>query len=126
MQRRLGVVRRMGRLGQVEIEQLRPILERQEHVARLDVAVKGLLAVRVVQRARQDHDDPGRLLARRYRERGNLPSRRLADRSGRWRIVDRRASPPARACGRRRRVSLVKRVPQSDRLARPLGRLDPL
>ena len=38
---------------------MRPVMEREQHVAGLDVAVKGLHAVGIVESASQDHPDPG-------------------------------------------------------------------
>jgi hypothetical protein len=57
--RHLSLLRRVGRLGEVEIEQLRAVGERKEYVRRLDVAVERLHPVRIFQRSRQDISDPG-------------------------------------------------------------------
>ena len=38
-QRSVGVIRRMRRFRQIEIKQLRPVIDRQKNIGRLDVAV---------------------------------------------------------------------------------------
>ena len=48
MERRLGVIGRMGRFCQVEIEQLGTIMERQQDIAWLHVTMKRLLSMRIV------------------------------------------------------------------------------
>src|SRR5262249_12848862 len=49
----------VGALGDVEVEQHRLAVGREQDVARLDVAVDHAAAVGVVQRLRQPLDDPG-------------------------------------------------------------------
>ena len=59
---RLGLVGRVRGFREVEVEQLRTVIECEQDIPRLDVPVEGLHPMGIVQRTGQDHGDPGRAL----------------------------------------------------------------
>ena len=83
---RLGPLGGMGGFGEVEVQELGAVLDREQDVARLDVAVVGLAFVSVGQGAGQDEGDPGHSLLETAP--GREPPPPVADGTGAQGVID--------------------------------------